>query len=161
MDFAGDWQRKDRSLPSHNELIAIGEDLRDWKEKENIPGLWGKNRPEMITATIDDGMGQGLKIISLYADVAGLAVIPLGLLLSAETIIDACNARHPAILGLTVLQFDSEETLTEISRGIPKDVKIVAGGPVFTADTEFAGRTGVHVVAKNVAYFLEYLITAV
>ena len=160
MDLVKDWQRKDRSLPSHNELIAIGEELRQWKEREGIPGLWGDDRPEMLTATIDDGMGQGLKIINLYAEVAGLSVVPLGLLLSAETIIDACSQRHPSILGLTVLQFDSEDTLTEICRGLPRGVKVVAGGPVFTADPEFAQRTGVHVVAKNVAYFLEYLITA-
>lgn len=159
MDIVRDWQRKDRSLPSHNELVTIGKELQGWKAQANISGLWGADRPEMITATIDDGMGQGLRIINLYAEVAGLSVVPLGLLLPAETIIEACRENHPAILGLTVLQFDSEETLTEICCKIPEDVKVVAGGPVFTADPEFARRCGVHVVAKNVAYFLDYLIT--
>jgi hypothetical protein len=62
------------------------------------------------------------------------------------------------MLGLTVLQFDSEEMLIEIRRGISPDIKIIAGGPVFAADSDFAERVGVDFVAKNVAAYLGYLL---
>jgi methanogenic corrinoid protein MtbC1 len=106
-------------------------------------------------------LDKGLRIINLYSEVAGLRVIPIGLLQPPEKIIDTCNKHLPYILGLTVLQFDSEEMLTKISIEISPKIKIVAGGPVFTADSELAKRTGVHFAARNVASFLEYLLNSV
>ncbi len=117
------------------------------------------NAPLMVTATIDDAMGHGLDLIHQYSNLAGLRVHPLGLLQSAETIIAACREMEPALLGLTVLQFDSEDDLVLIARSIPETTRIVAGGPVFKADPELAQRAGVHRVAVDAADFLSFLLT--
>ncbi len=112
----------------------------------------------MITATLDDGLGQGLEIIRMFSETTGLEIIDLGLLVTPEKIITACEKNNPDLLGLTVLQFDSEEDILMISRNLPSKTKIIAGGPVFMADPEFARRTGIHFTAKNVAWFIRFLL---
>ena len=112
----------------------------------------------MITATLDDGLGHGLEVIRMFSEVAGLDILDLGLLVMPEKIITACRTNKPDLLGLTVLQFDSEEDILMISRNLPSKTKIIAGGPVFTADHGFARRTGIHFTAKNVAYFIDFLL---
>ena len=114
--------------------------------------------PLMMTATLDDGLGHGLEVIRMFSEAAGLEIIDLGLLVTPEKIITACKKNKPDLLGLTVLQFDSEENILMISRNLPSKTKIIAGGPVFTADREFARRTGIHFAAKNVAYFIRFLL---
>ena len=131
--------------------------MREWKVKTGASRLWD-NPPLMITATLDDGLGQGLEIIRMFSETAGLEIIDLGLLVTPEKIITACEKNNPDLLGLTVLQFDSEEDILMISRNLPSKTKIIAGGPVFTADPEFARRTGIHFTAKNVAYFIRFLL---
>jgi methanogenic corrinoid protein MtbC1 len=120
-------------------------------------GLWG-NPPLMITATLDDGLGQGLEIIRMFSETAGIEIIDLGLLVTADKIITACKKNNPDLLGLTVLQFDSEKDILMISKNLPSKTKIIAGGPVFTADPGFARRAGIHFTAKNVAYFIRFLL---
>ena len=149
------WQKK--GLPSRQGLVEAAERLTQWKKEERITGLW-PSPLTMITATIDDGWGHGLDIIHRYAKVAGVSIHPLGLLCSPEEIVEACKARRPDILGLTVLQFFSDDDLIHISANLPKKTRIIAGGPVFNADPDFAACTGVHHVAKNVAAFLELLL---
>jgi hypothetical protein len=156
-ELVKDWNGTDRSFPSHSELESFGKMLLNWKRTEKIKGLWDDS-PLMVSTTLDDGLGQGLRIINLYAEVAGLTVMPIGLLQPPEKIIDVCNRNFPDILGLTVLQFDSEEMIVTIRQGIDPNIKMIAGGPVFSADSEFAERTGINFVAKNVASFLEYLL---
>ncbi len=156
-ELVKDWNRADRSFPSHSELESFGRLLLNWKSMEKIKGLWDES-PLMVSTTLDDGLGQGLRIIHLYAEVAGLTVMPIGLLQPPEKIIDVCNKNFPDILGLTVLQFDSEEMVVKIRRAIDPNIKMIGGGPVFSADSEFAKRTGIDFVAKNVASFLEYLL---
>ena len=112
----------------------------------------------MITATLDDGLGHGLEVIRMFSEAAGLEIIELGLLVTPETIITACKKNKPDFLGLTVLQFDSEEDVLTISRNLPERTKIIAGGPVFTGDPGFARRAGIHFAAKNVAYFIQFLL---
>jgi methanogenic corrinoid protein MtbC1 len=119
--------------------------------------LWG-NPPLMITATLDDGLGQGLEIIRMFSETAGIEIIDLGLLVTADKIITACKKNNPDLLGLTVLQFDSEKDILMISKNLPSKTKIIAGGPVFTADPGFARRAGIHFTAKNVAYFIRFLL---
>jgi len=94
----------------------------------------------------------------MFSETAGLEIIDLGLLVAPEKIIAACKKNNPDLLGLTVLQFDSEEDILLISKNLPSKTKIIAGGPVFTADPEFARRTGVHFTAKNAAYFIRFLL---
>ena len=114
----------------------------------------------MVTATLDDGLGQGLAVIEKYAAIIGMRLISLGLLQTPEAIIAVCHRDQPDYLGITVLQFDSEDDLITIAEKLPPITRIVAGGPVFSADPEFAERTGTHYAAKNVAYFLRFMLDA-
>ena len=128
-----------------------------WKDAHKIGGLWIKP-PLMATATVDDGFGQGLAIIHKFAEAVGLSVHPIGLMQKPDVIIDVCRSFCPAILGLTILQFDSEETIAYIAGHLPAETILIAGGPVFAAEPDFADRAGIHVVAAHAGDFLEYLI---
>jgi len=154
-DLSKKWQST--GLPSRSGLEKSAGDLNEWKVITGVSGLWDKS-PLMLTATIDDGLGHGLEVIRMFSETAGLETIELGLLLTPEKIITACKRHQPDLLGLTVLQFDSEEDILMISRNLPSKTKIIAGGPVFTADREFAARAGIHFAAKNAAYFIQYLL---
>jgi len=144
--------------PSRTELAAAGEEIQQWKTENQAVGLWAQP-PLMVTATIDDAMGHGLDLIHQYAGLAGLGVKALGLLQSAEMIAATCRELKPALLGLTVLQFDTEDDLVFIAQNIPETTRIVAGGPVFKADPDFAQRAGIHRVASDAADFLNFLLT--
>ncbi len=144
-------------MPSRSGLEKVAGDLREWKVKTGGSGLWA-NPPLMMTATLDDGLGHGLEVIRMFSEAAGLEIIELGLLVAPEKIITACKKNKPDLLGLTVLQFDSEENILMISRNLPAKTKIIAGGPVFTADRGFARRAGIHFAAKNVADFIRFLL---
>ena len=97
-------------------------------------------------------------VIEAFAKAIGMEVIRLGLMQKPEEIITDCHKHPPDFLGLTVLQFDTEEDLRFISEKLPESTRIVAGGPVFTSDPEFAKRTGTHYAAKNVADFLRLML---
>jgi len=150
-----DWQSN--GLPSRSGLEKAAGDLREWKLKTGCSGLWDIPLL-MITATLDDGLGHGLEVIRMFSEVAGLDNLDLGLLVTPEKIITACRKSKPDLLGLTILQFDSEEDILMISRNLRSKTRIIAGGPVFTADRGFARRTGIHFTAKNVAYFIDFLL---
>ncbi|WP_373499263.1 cobalamin-dependent protein [Desulfococcus sp.] len=143
--------------PSRNELLSAAEKVLAWKRESGAESLWPRP-PLMVTATLDDAWGHGLEVIHLYGEVAGLSMIPLGLLKPPKEVIRACAAHQPDILGLTVLQFDTEEALVEIRNSIPKKTRIVAGGPLFGADPDLARRAGIDFVARNAAAFIEYLL---
>lgn len=144
--------------PARTELAAAAEAIQQWKTEHQAAGLWAAP-PLMATATLDDAMGHGLTLIHQYAELAGLRVRPLGLMQTAQKVAAACQTWAPDLLGLTVLQFDTEEDLIFIARNIPEATRIVAGGPVFKADPELARRVGIHRVAANAADFLSYLLT--
>jgi len=144
--------------PSRTELLAAADKMQQWKKANRVAGLWPAP-PLMVTATLDDAMGHGLDLIHHYADLAGLRIHPLGLLQTAESVAAACRELEPALLGLTVLQFDTEDDLILIARNIPATTRIVAGGPLFKADPELARRVGVHRVASDAADFLKYILT--
>ncbi|HSO18678.1 MAG TPA: hypothetical protein VLT88_04435 [Desulfosarcina sp.] len=114
----------------------------------------------MVTATLDDGLGQGLAVIERFASVIGMRLMPMGLLQPPEAVVETCRRHLPAYLGLTVLHFDSEDDLALIARDLPATTRIIAGGPVFAGDADFARRTGVHFAARNVAAFLRYMVDA-
>lgn len=150
-------QWKQTGIPSRSGLESAARELIAWRAKNKIPGLWN-NPPLFITATIDDGWGHGLSLIHLYGEIIGLRIKHLGLLQAPEKIINECNADLPGFLGLTVLQFDTEDEIIRITRNLPAKTIVVAGGPVFTGDTELAKRSGIHYVAKNAAQFLELML---
>jgi hypothetical protein len=85
-------------------------------------------------------------------------VHPLGVLQRPDVILTACRERQADLLGLTVLQFDSDEDLIEIARGLPPETTLIAGGAAFIHDPDFAERTGTLYVARDGAAFLEFLL---
>lgn len=154
-DMLNQWA--ENGLPSRLELEKTAEELKEWKSAENVASLWEKP-PVMVTATIDDALGYGLAIIHMYAKAAGVELIPLGLLQDPEKIVKKCAIHKADILGMTILQFDSEDDVTYISGNLHQKTKIVAGGPLFKSDPDLASRSGIHVVAKDVSEFVKYLI---
>ncbi|WP_319406461.1 hypothetical protein [uncultured Desulfosarcina sp.] len=146
-------------LPSRQGLDEAAENLEGLRSRLHISGLW-EDPPSMVTATLDDGLGQGLAVIEKFAVALGIRLISLGLMQTPEAIIDACQRHQPAYLGLTILQFDTGDDLIRIANHLPRKTRIVAGGPVFAGDPDFAGRTGTHYAAKNVAYFLKFMLEA-
>ncbi|MDJ0722041.1 MAG: cobalamin-dependent protein [Desulfobacterales bacterium] len=121
------------------------------------PALWPRP-PRMLTATIDDGWGEGLTVIQALACGAGVLVENLGVLQPPETIVRACRRERPDLLGLTVLQFDSDDAVRHIVARLPPQTTLVAGGAAYRYDPDFAKRTRTPVVARNGAAFLQFLL---
>lgn len=144
-------------LPSHDGLVSTAEGLAQWKRKNAISGIW-PDTPLMLTATLDDGIGQGLSIIERFAGVTGLEVQRIGLIQKPGIIVEKCHIHQPALLGLTVLQMDSDDRLAEVGRDRPPHTDIIAGGPAFKFDPLLGARCHVDYVAPNIAYFLDYLL---
>jgi methylmalonyl-CoA mutase cobalamin-binding subunit len=143
--------------PSRETLMAAARSLAEKRIQSGSPGLW-KRPPRMALATVDDGWGHGLEVIRAWAEAAGMEVRHLGLLVEPEEIVAACREWKPHILGMTVLQFDTEEAMLRIRRGIPFSTQIVAGGPLFRTDPELAERAGIDAVAADAAAFGEFLL---
>lgn len=127
-EFADHWQQHPEI--SWSEIFHTGEKLLAWQEQQAIAGFLA-GPVKMVTATLDDAMGQGLKMIHLYSRIMGIDIIPLGLMQTTDSVITECVKQHPDFLGLTVLQFDTEEELDTIIREIPQDIRLIVGGPVF------------------------------
>jgi methylmalonyl-CoA mutase cobalamin-binding subunit len=142
---------------SWTQFYSMGEKLLAWKSQENIEGLWS-NPPKMITATIDDGIGQGLKMIHLFSRVAGISLIQLGLLQSMDTIINVCKKEQPRFLGLTILQFDTEEILNDLISQIPDTIQVLVGGPIFNKIPESALENKKYIPFNNVCDYLNFLL---
>lgn len=151
-----EWRESGNS-PSRTAFTDMAHDILEWKKNHGISGIW-ESQPLMLTATLDDAWGYGLDVIHLYAEAAGMQIIPLGLLQSPESIISRCQEHVPHILGMTILQFDSEEDTALIRKNIPSKTLIVAGGPLFRSDPELAERAGIDFVAKDAISFMEFLL---
>ena len=144
-------------LPSRQVLDTVAAELLDRRRRTDGAGI--HRRPAtLLTATLDDALGQGLAVIERYATAIGMQVIPLGLMQTPQAVVDACQKHRPDYLGLTILQFDTEDDLRFIAAHLPAETRIVAGGPVFTGDPAFAARTGTHIAARNVAHFLRIML---
>ena len=144
-------------LPAQQQLHQHAADLQAMRTQLKVAGLW-QQPPSMVTATLDDGLGQGLAIIENFAAAIGIRLVCLGLLRTPEEIVAACCRVVPDFLGLTILQFDTEEHLVNIGQQLPPQTRIIAGGPVYLADREFAARTGTAYAARSVADFLQYMV---
>ena len=155
---AGQWLAT--GLPSRQVLDEAAASLKRLRDQLAIRGLW-QSPPCMVTATLDDGLGQGLAVIEAFAEAIGIQLIALGLMQPPAAIVTVCDREQADYLGLTILQFDSEPELTWIADNLADRTRIVAGGPVFQADPDFARRTGTHYAAKNVADFLWFMTNAV
>jgi methylmalonyl-CoA mutase cobalamin-binding subunit len=150
------WQAQ--GLPSREGYLQVAETLLAWRCREGCSGLWPRP-PLMVTATLDDAMGHGLAVIEAVAEAAGLRVISLGLLQTVTAVAEVCRRHQPDLLGLTVLQLDTETELTELCQALEPTIRVVAGGPVFTADPELARRAGLSAAIRNAAAFLDYLLS--
>ncbi len=155
IDLISGW--KDSGKPTRTGFQSAAEEIILWKKKNRISGLW-KIPPLFVTATIDDGWGHGIQLIQLWAKAMGMKVRSLGLLVKPEEIIRKCRRFHPEFLGMTVLQFDSEDDLVLITRNLPSKTRVIAGGPVFGADPDLAERAGIYFVAGNAAEFVAFML---
>lgn len=155
VNLLADWQNS--GTPTRTGFQKAAEEIIRWKKKNGITGLW-ENPPTLVTATIDDAWGHGLAVIHLWAKAAGMKIHAMGLLKTPEEIIAKCRKLHPDFLGMTVLQFDTEDDLALITRNLPPKTCCIVGGPIFGADPELASRAGVHMVARNAAEFLSILL---
>ena len=144
--------------PSRQAQMDAAEAVTRFRRGLKISSLWAVP-PLMATATLDDGFGHGLALIHRFAQAAGLQLLSLGTMQAVDVIIAACRRQRPGLLGLTVLQFDTEPDLVALRQGIPAETRIVAGGPVFTGDPDLAHRAGIDFVAPNAAAFWEYLLS--
>jgi hypothetical protein len=149
------WRRE--GLPGPDALVIAAQAIANLRAAPGVRPLW-QTPPLLYTATLDDALGQGLAVIHRFADAVGLQRRHLGLTVSVDTVIAACRADAPDLLGMTVLQFDSETDLTRIRREIPKTTRMVCGGPLFKADPDLADRCGIDFIAKDVGAFLQYLL---
>jgi methylmalonyl-CoA mutase cobalamin-binding subunit len=143
--------------PSREELMEAADAVTAFRKAKGIAGLW-PDPPLMITATLDDAFGHGLEVIHRFGRAAGLRLLPLGTLQTAAAVADACRRHRPHLLGLTVLQFDTEADLIRLRGAIPCATRVVAGGPVFAADPDLAARAGIDHVARDAAAFWEFLL---
>jgi methylmalonyl-CoA mutase cobalamin-binding subunit len=154
-DKARQWQAA--GLPSRQSLDQTAQELVCLRNQLKVLCIF-RQPPCMVTATLDDGLGQGLGIIERYAAAIGIRLISLGLMQPPPVIVAACRRHRPEFLGMTILQFDTEDDLRTISENLPRNTRIIAGGPVFSADPGFAARTGTHYAARNVADFLQFML---
>ena len=120
--------------------------------------LWPRS-PCMVTATLDDGWGHGLEIIQALAAAVGVRVAPLGVLQTPEAVVAACRRHRADLLGLTVLQFDSDDAVRHILGHLPPPTTLIAGGAAYQFDPDFAERTQTPFVARNGAAFLRFLLS--
>ena len=154
-DLLQKWRLKGK--PTREDYLAGARALETLRRQSPNHGLW-PTPPLMITATLDDGWGHGLEVIEALAAAVGVAVYPLGVLQRPDAILAACRERHADLLGLTVLQFDSDDDLIEITRGLPPATTMIAGGAAFIHDPEFAARTGTQNMARDGAAFMQFLL---
>lgn len=153
-DVIQNWRRKGK--PTREDYLAGARELEAMHLSMG-GGLWPTS-PLMVTATLDDGWGHGLEVIEALAAAVGVTVHALGVLQSPTKIVKTCRAEDADLLGLTVLQFDSDDDLIAVIRGLPSETTLIAGGAAFIYDPEFAARTGVQHVARDGAAFLAFLL---
>jgi methylmalonyl-CoA mutase cobalamin-binding subunit len=143
--------------PGRATLHAAADELMAWRRAENVPGLWARP-PRMLGATLDDGWGHGIKLILKLAKAIGCDTHFIGVLCPIDTIVEACDKETPDILGLTVLQLDTEEALANLRHRLSPQIRWIAGGPVFNIDPQMAARVGIDFVARDASHFLRYML---
>lgn len=143
---------------SGSEILQTGRSMLARKKAGGVDGIFA-SPPGMMTATLDDGIGQGLSLIHCFAELAGVRLIPLGLMQAPETVINECQRQQPDILGITVLQYDTEELLcSDIIPHLPETVQVIAGGPVFKTMDQAELSAKPYRVYNDAGAFLAYLL---
>lgn len=147
----------ERQAPTREGYLAAAEQLAACGRPPGCRPLWSRS-PRMLTATLDDGWGHGLEVIRALAEAAGIHVKTLGVLQKPEAVVAACRREIPDLLGLTVLQFDSDDAVRHIVDHLPPTTTLVAGGAAYQYDSDFAERTRTPFVARNGGAFLRFLL---
>ena len=143
---------------SGSQILGRGRELLAWKKARGLESIF-PTPPTLMTATLDDGIGQGLTAIHCFAELAGLRLVPLGLMQTPETIVTECRRQQPDMLGLTILHYDTEEMLcNDIIPQLPKTTRVIVGGPVFAAMGQKTLTEKPYRVLNNIALFLNYLL---
>lgn len=153
-NLVAEWKRQPPTRQGYLEAAAT---LKAHCRQSRCKALWPQP-PRMVTATLDDGWGHGLEIIQALAEAAGVRVDPLGVLKPPAAIVAACRLKQPALLGLTVLQFDSDDAVRHIVAHLPATTTLIAGGAAYQYDPDFAERTQTPFVARHGAAFLQFLL---
>ncbi len=148
------WERR---APTRQGYMEAAGQLRAHRQQAGHKALWPRTI-RMLTATVDDGWGYGLEVIHALAEAIGVRVAPLGVLQAPEAIVAACRRKRPDLLGLTVLQFDSDDAVRHIVDRLPAATTLVAGGAAYQYDPDFAARTRTPFVARHGAAFLRFLL---
>lgn len=148
------WEGK---RPTRQDYLEAAGTLTACARQSGRKPLW-RHPPYMVTATVDDGWGHGLEVIQTLAAAAGVRVDPLGVLMTSDAITAACHRKMPDLLGLTVLQFDSEDAVRRIVAHLPPVTTLVAGGAAYQYDPDFAVQTQTPFVALSGAAFLRFLL---
>jgi methylmalonyl-CoA mutase cobalamin-binding subunit len=148
----------ERHPPTRQGYLEAADRLAAGRRQSGHKALWPRP-PRMLTATLDDGWGHGLEVIQALAAGAGVRVASLGVLQTPAAIVAACRREHAELLGLTVLQFDSDDAVRHIVTHLPAATTLIAGGAAYQYDPDFADRTRTPFVARNGAGFLRFLLT--
>jgi len=148
------WDRMGK--PTREDYLKGASQLDALRGRTEGNGLWAQP-PLMVTATLDDGWGHGVAVIESLATAVGVRIHALGVLQPPAAIVKACRDQQPDLLGLTVLQFDSDEDLMVITAALPPRTTLIAGGAAYRYDSDFAKRTGTHAVAHDGRAFLRFL----
>ena len=151
-------QWRESGLPGRNQIENAAFELMQWKDSVGIAGIWTHKPPLMVTATLDDGFGNGLQTIHLLAAAVGMPTCFLGLLQSPRRVVQACRTFEAEWLGLTILHFDTDDAIREIVDGLGGTTRIIAGGPVFKMDSGFARQTGIDRVAADLTDFIQFCL---
>ena len=143
--------------PTREVYLQGARELEAHRIRSPWGGLWPRS-PLMITATLDDGWGHGLGIIEALASAVGISIHSMGVLQPPSSIVQVCCEKKPDLLGLTVLQFDSDDAVREINAGLPPMTTLIAGGAAYRYDPDFAERSGTRAVARDGRAFLHFLL---
>ncbi len=154
-DLLRSWDRMGK--PTREDYLKGASQLDALRRRTEGNGLWAQ-APLMVTATLDDGWGHGIAVIESLAAAVGVRIHALGVLRPATAIVTACRDEQPDLLGLTVLQFDSDEDIQAITAALPPRTTLIAGGAAYRYDPDFAERTGTHAVAHDGGAFLRFLL---
>ena len=146
-----------KGVPGRWELLEIGNELSGWCADNNFSGLWDM-RPLMVGATLDDAWGMGLELILKFAGVLGMETRLLGLFLPWTEVADQCQQLRPDFLGMTVLQFDTEDDLIALRQNLPEKTRLIVGGPIFRTDTGIQDRASIDYICQNLSDFIQLML---